>query len=103
MITALVQFVLPAPIGLDDVARVSEANAPSYKGRPGLVRKYFVRSEDGSTVGGVYLWESRADADRCYDDEWRARVTEAYGSEPTITWFDTPVVVDNRHDEIITP
>lgn len=101
MITALVQLALAEPIALEDMTRLSEANAPLYKDRQGLIRKYYVRSEDGSTVGGVYLWETRADADACYDDAWRTRVTESYGSAPTISWFDTPVIVDNRHDEIV--
>jgi len=29
------------------------------------------------------------------DGAWKARVQELYGSAPTITWFDTPVIVDN--------
>ncbi len=102
MITALVQFALAEPIELQDMARLSEANAPHYKDREGLIRKYYVRSEDGSTVGGVYLWETREDADNCYDDAWLTRVTESYGTAPVISWFDTPVIVDNRHDEIVT-
>ena len=27
---------------------------------------------------------------------WKARVKQLYGSEPKISWFDTPVVVDNQ-------
>ena len=50
----------------------------------------------------VYLWESRAAAEAVYNPSWLDRVTEAYGSTPSIDWFDVPVVVDNRHDEIVT-
>src|SRR5947208_7888457 len=95
MITAIVQFPLATPISLPEASRLFESSAPKYQNLPGLIRKYYLRSQDSSTAGGVYLWESRAAAERVYDGEWRARVAQLYGSEPTITWFDTPVIVDN--------
>jgi len=95
MITALVQFTLPQPISLEEATKRFESSAPKYQNLKGLVRKYYVRSEDGRTAGGIYLWESRAAAQAVYDGEWKARVEKLYGSQPTITWFDTPVIVDN--------
>jgi hypothetical protein len=95
MITAIVQFSLPKPISLEEAARAFESTAPKYQGVPGLVRKYYLRSEDGRSAGGVYLWETRA-AEAIYNSEWKARVKQLYGSEPKISWFDTPVVVDNQ-------
>jgi heme-degrading monooxygenase HmoA len=96
MITAVVQFTLPKPISLEEAARTFESSAPKYKNLPGLVRKYYLRSEDGRRAGGVYLWETRAAAEAVYDGAWKARVRELYGSEPEIAWFDTPVIVDNQ-------
>ena len=96
MITALVQFALPAPISLADAKKKFEGSAPKYQNLPGLVRKYYVRSEDGKFVGGIYLWESRDAAENVYSGEWRERVTALYGSAPRITWFDSPVIVDNE-------
>ena len=60
MITAIVQFQLPAPVSLQEATRMFESTAPKYQNLPGLIRKYYLRSEDGRTAGGVYLWESRA-------------------------------------------
>ena len=102
MISVLIQFTLPQPMPADKMAEISLGNAPMYKDMPGLVRKYYVRSEDGIRVGGMYLWESREAAEATYDDAWRTRVTETYGSPPEMTWFDTPVVVDNRAGEIVS-
>ncbi len=102
MITAIVQFSLPKPITLEEAARVFESTAPKYQGLQGLARKYYLRSEDGLRAGGVYLWESRAAAETVYNDEWKARVKQLYGSEPEITWFDTPVIVDNQLGGTIT-
>lgn len=95
MITTLVQFALPSPISLAEATRRFESSAPKYQNLAGLIRKYYVRSEDGLTAGGIYLWQSRAAAEAVYNGEWRERVEKLYGVKPTMTWFDTPVVVDN--------
>jgi heme-degrading monooxygenase HmoA len=95
MITAIVQFGLPKPVSLQEAAQMFESTAPRYQNLPGLVRKYYLRSEDGRTAGGVYLWESRAQAEKVYNAEWRERVSKLYGNAPQVTYFDTPVIVDN--------
>ena len=101
MITALVQFSLPKPITVQEAKAIFASTAPRYLGMDGLIRKYYVLSEDGQTAGGVYLWRSRAAAERVYDGAWRAFVREKYGTEPRVTFFDTPVVVDNLRHEIV--
>jgi hypothetical protein len=65
-----------------------------------LIRKYYLVSEDGGTVGGVYLWKSREDAERLYTKDWKNFVKEKYGGEPSILYFHSPVVVDNLTKEI---
>ena len=102
MITVIVQFGLPQPVTLDEAARMFEQTAPRYQNLPGLVRKYYLRSEDGRTAGGVYLWETRAQAEKVYSGEWRERVAKLYGSSPQVSYFDTPVIVDNSAGGVIT-
>jgi hypothetical protein len=102
MITTLVQFQLPSPITLAEATRRFESSAPKYQNVPGLIRKYYIRSEDGRVAGGIYLWQTRAAAERVYSGEWRERVEKLYGATPTLTWFDTPVVVDNLAGGAIT-
>ena len=53
MITAIVQFQLPAPVSLQEATRMFESTAPKYQNLPGLIRKYYLRSEDGRTAGGA--------------------------------------------------
>lgn len=101
MITAVVQFNLPAPITLAEATQRFESSAPKYRNLPGLIRKYYVLSEDGGVAGGIYLWESRAAAERIYNGEWRERVTALYGAEPDVTWFESPVIVDNLTGDIV--
>jgi hypothetical protein len=95
MIIAQVRFPRTEPISLEDVTAIFESTAPKYKGRQGLQKKIYTRSEDGLIVGALYFWDSRADAEATYTPEWREMVASKYGTEPEITFFDAPVVVDN--------
>jgi hypothetical protein len=101
MITAVVQFRLPEPLTLEEGREVFRSTAPIYRDMPGLVRKVYLLSEDGRTAGGVYLWESREAAERAFGDAWRRRLVERYGAEPGVTYFASPVIVDNVSGEIL--
>ncbi len=101
MITALIQFKLPEPLTRDKAKEVFSSTAPKYREVHGLIRKYYLLSEDGGTAGGVYLWKSRKDAEQLYNDDWKEFIMEKYGSEPSVTYFDSPVVVDNLVGEIL--
>ena len=101
MITTLVQIVNPKPMSLEKAREVFAGTAPRYREVPGLIRKYYLLSEDGGTAGGVYLWETRKAAEAMYNREWHAFIREKYGVEPSVTYFESPVVVDNLTAEII--
>jgi hypothetical protein len=102
MITAIVEFKLPQAITILQAREIFLSTAPKYQGIPGLIRKYYFLTPDGSTAGGIYLWESRDDADRQYTAEWKAFVCGKYGSDPVVKYLETPVVVDNVSNEIIS-
>lgn len=101
MIIAITAFALPNPISREEARSIFLSTAPTYQGVPGLLRKHYVLSEDGGTAGGVYLWNSREEAEALYTDAWRAFVREKYGTEATVTYFDSPVVVDNVARQIV--
>jgi len=101
MITTITTFRLPKPLTVEQAREIFLSTAPNYRGVAGLVRKSYVLSEDGSTAGGVYLWTSRAAAEAMYTERWRAIVREKYGADPSVTYFESPVVVDNVSDEIV--
>lgn len=99
MITAIVRFKAPPGADLAKATELFKGTAPKYQGMPGLVRKYYLFGEDG-TAGGVYLWESREAAERVYNDEWRKTLTERYGAAPEISYYESPVIVDNTTGSI---
>lgn len=102
MITTIVTFRLPKPMTVEQAKAVFQSTAPKYLGLAGLIRKYYIVSEDGLSAGGVYLWTSRAAADAVYTDEWRAFVTAKYGAPPQITVMHSPVLVDNTTHQIVS-
>jgi hypothetical protein len=97
VIVAIVRFPLDPPLPADDVWAMFEKSAPSYQNLPGLLRKHYLRAEDGATAGGVYLWESRAAAEAVYDEAWYKRLTEKYGAPPTVEYFESVVTVNPDH------
>lgn len=101
MITTMTAFMLPKPITREEARAIFLSTAPTYRGVPGLVRKTYVLAEDGRTVGGIYQWNSRADAEAMYTDDWRAFVREKYRTEPIVTYFECPVVVDNVAGQVL--
>jgi hypothetical protein len=95
MIVTIVTFNLPQPTTLAEITKTFQGTAPKYQGIPGLLRKNYFMSEDGQRAGGIYVWASRADADRVYTAEWRAFVQGKYGSPPVVEYLHSPVMVDN--------
>ena len=100
MIVTIVTFQLPKPMTLPEITKTFQATAPMYQGMAGLLRKNYWMSEDGRRAGGVYVWNSRADADRIYTPEWRKLVESKYGSAPSVEYLHSPVMVDNRDGTI---
>ena len=96
MIVAVVTFQLPEATTAEEMSARFQAAVPMFQSVAGLVTKYFYVSEDGRRAGGIYVWESRADADRLYNGEWRPFVEKKFGSPPTIDFLNSPVMVDNR-------
>ena len=99
MITALVQFPLTEGTTLEQARDAYEGSAPKYRGLAGLVRKYYLFDAATGIGGGCYLWESRKAAESFYDDAWKRYIADRYGEEPRISYFETPVVVDNTLEE----
>lgn len=101
MIVTIAQFSLSQSLSSEYAKELFMQSANDYRKVKGLIRKYYILSEDGKSAGAVYLWESKVYAEKIHTAEWRNRLKEKYGSEPTLRFFDTAVVVDNNLGEII--
>ena len=102
MITAIVQFKVPEDLSVERAKKNFEEIAKTFLDTPGLVRKYFIISDD-HIGGGVYLWETREQAEALYNGPvWSTRIRENYGVDPEITWFHCPVIAETALKEIRT-
>jgi len=76
------------------------ASIPRYEGLDGLVRKYYVLTEDKKRGGGIYLWDSREKAEQFYNEEWKIRIKELFGETPMLEYLDCSIVIDNETKEV---
>jgi len=101
MISELVSFALPAGLTRDEVIEGMREVAPNWRRNPDLIRKTFLYDAQAGETGALYLWPNREAAERAHDEAWRARIRAKYGNEPSIRYFETPLVVDNALGAII--
>ena len=102
MITAIVQYRLPPSIDQDACAAHFRRIAAGFRTVSGLIRKQFIYAEDG-WAGGVYLWESRAQAEAFYSGPWLEGIRERYGMDPQIKYFETACITDNALATVLLP
>lgn len=100
MITAVVTATYPKGLTREKYLENTKAIAGRFTDIPGLIRKQFLFDETTGTAGGVYLWETREQAEACYRGVWRENFMKSMGVEPNIQFFESLVVVDNELDEI---
>ncbi len=93
MILTQVRFPGATTESLEEATAIFAESAPRYLDVAGLIAKLYLRAEDGS-VGAVYWWTDRSSAENRFNDRWRAGVADKYGVQPTVEYFDAPIVVD---------
>jgi predicted RNase H-like nuclease len=99
MITAITRFKLRPGMSREEVIEDIQHSIPAYKGRAGLVRKYICIDHKEGWGCGVYLWETREQAEAFFTFA-REMIRKQTGSEPEITLLETPVIVDNLTGEV---
>ena len=99
MIIAVVQIPMPKRSTADAI-KAAKATAPTYQGlaTKGLLRKDYLNGDAGG--GGIYTWTSRAAAEAWYTPAWKQQMTERFGAEPTVTYYESHVTVDNVAGEV---
>jgi hypothetical protein len=79
------------------------ADAADYMGVPGLIRKTYGISADCKSVLEIYLWKSKAHADKFFNREWDGAAGRRWESAPmTRQDFDAPVVVESEQKRLVT-
>jgi hypothetical protein len=94
-VATLVTVVTPPQISRERLVAEFTAAAPSYQKASGLIRKYFIITDDGK-FGGVYLWDTQASAQQWFSPAWHDRVLKTYGASANLEWFDAPILTPSK-------
>lgn len=95
MIIAIVNFQLGVNHEVDAIRKRFEESVPRFRNLPGLLRKNYLYDPASGVGGGVYLWQTRAQAEAYYSPAWRERMHTTMGNTPAVRYFEMPVEVDN--------
>jgi hypothetical protein len=101
VITEIITFGIPDEMTREEVMANYRRSAPTWRVNPDLIRKNYLYDPETRRAGGVYLWRSMEGARRARNAAWLDRVRRTYGSEPTVQYFETPLVADNAMGETI--
>lgn len=96
MITEIVTFAIPEGMSRERVLALFAESAEIWRGHPRLYRKTYLYDPERGIAGGVYTWKSLEDAREAHGAAFLERVRQSFGSEPEFSYFETPIVVDNR-------
>ena len=100
MITVIVNFKIPEDVDANIIKQKFAETSPMYREVNGLIRKNYLIDIEKHTAGGVYTFDTLESAKIWFNQERINWLTERY-SEPTIIYFETPIIVDNEREKII--
>lgn len=101
MVTAIVRYELAPSMSAEDARANYDQAVAKFQAQPGLIRKYFMLSEDGRIGSSVYLWESRELALAFHDEDWKNFMQGKYGNRPVVELYHCQIVVDNLTGHVI--
>jgi len=79
MVTEIVTFKVRPSMTQEQVFAQYENTAPKWRANPDLIRKNYLFNPSKGIAGGVYLWKSRADAEKWHGVEFQEMIYEMWG------------------------
>ena len=101
-VTAIVRFTFPEPKSPEAAKAAFEASAPLYRGVRGLVRKYYSSPRMGGPAAASTCSTRARTPTASMTTPGGAGIRERLGAEPSIEYFESPVIVDNDAGAIST-
>ena len=99
MITVVVNFEIAEELQKNAVEKKFLETAPMYRDVNGLIRKNYLIDIEHHKAGGVYTFDTIENARAWFNQERIDWLTARY-SVPDITYFETPIIVDNDSGNI---
>lgn len=100
MIAELVKFQVPGGMTREEVLKAARDTVPGWSQNPDLLRKHYLLDDQGYSYG-FYLWKSRAAAEQAHGEAFRERIRKRFGSEPSFTYFDVLLNLDNLTGTVV--
>ena len=99
MIIAVVQIPWGEPKrSRDAVLGQALESTKIYHDVRGLKRKYYLNGDSGG--GGIYLFETREDAEAWFHVGWADWMESRFDVRPTLMLYDNYLTLDNVADEV---
>jgi len=76
MIIQMIKF--RSALSEEEVLAVAEARIPQFRDIPGLLQKYYVKSDQPDQYAGIYLWDSMESAAAYRQSDLAASIPAAY-------------------------
>lgn len=76
MIVQVVKF--QSKLSFEKVVELYKKRAPEYEKVPGLIQKYYVKTDDGKRFGGIYIWDSKESLENFRSSELSASISTKY-------------------------
>ena len=100
MIIAVVEIPWGAPKRkTEEVLGQALDSTKIYHEVKGLLRKHYINGDDSG--GGIYVFDTRANAEAWYHEGWADWMEGRFGVRPTLKIFDNYLTLDNEAGEVI--
>lgn len=94
MICEIVRFTVRPGMTRQDILEDARTVLGRWQGERDLLRKHFLFDGKKEALG-IYFWDNREAAEAAHNAEWRQRINDVHGSEPSIEYHDTLMILDN--------
>ena len=101
MITVLVKFKISDELNLKTLKEKFIETSVLYVDVAGLLRKNYIADIEKGFAGGVYTFSTIENAKEWFSEDRIKWITERY-SKPEIEYYESPVIVDNEKNKIIS-
>ena len=101
MITVVVKFKISDTLTSEILKEKFIETSIMYQKVDGLLRKNYIADIENKYAGGVYNFVSLKSAKNWFDEDRIEWITERF-SKPEVAYYESPVIVDNEKNLIIS-
>ena len=101
MITVVVKFKISDTLTSKILKEKFIETSTMYQNVDGLLRKNYIADIENKYAGGVYTFVSMKSAKNWFDEDRIEWITQRF-SKPEVAYYESPVIVDNEKNLIIS-